>query len=82
MNTIGISLLCAAGSIGTYLLIAKLSRKDESGHPFWSRSPFWRKLITPTPLVDFSNSSDENRAKREEFETAKPSSSKLPEESK
>ena len=41
-------------SIFVYLLIVRLSRKDDRGRPFW------RKLITPTPIDTFG-SSDKKR---------------------
>ena len=50
MNTLLLSLTFAALFIAMYLLIARLSRKDERGRQLW------RKLITPTPLDAFSSS--------------------------
>lgn len=55
MNYIWISIAFAAWSIAMYLLIARLSRKDESGRQLW------RKLITPTPISAFSSSSTDNQ---------------------
>jgi hypothetical protein len=57
MNTILISLTLAALCIATYLLIARLSRKDERGRQLW------RKLITPTPIDAFSSSDKESGQK-------------------
>jgi hypothetical protein len=57
MNTLLVSLTVAALSIALYLLIARLSRKDERGRPLW------RKLITPTPLDVFGSTDKESDRK-------------------
>jgi hypothetical protein len=57
MNTLLVSLTVAALSIALYLLIARLSRKDERGRQLW------RKLITPTPLDVFSSTDKESDRK-------------------
>jgi len=53
MNFVLPSLFFAALCVAVYLLISRLSRKDERGRPLW------RKLITPTP-VDAVSSGDRN----------------------
>jgi hypothetical protein len=57
MNTLLLSLTFAALCIAVYLLIARLSRKDERGRQLW------RKLITPTPLDAFGSSDKESERK-------------------
>jgi len=47
------ALFVTALIVAVYLLISRLSRKDERGRPLW------RKLITPTPL-DAVSSNDRN----------------------
>lgn len=51
MNSLVAVFVFAAAGAGSYLLIARLSRRDERGRQLW------RKLITPTP-VDASAGSD------------------------
>ena len=53
MSFILAGLFVAALIVAVYLLISRLSRKDERGRPLW------RKLITPTP-VDAVSSDDRN----------------------
>lgn len=53
MNSLIPVLVLAAAGAGSYLLIVRLSRRDERGRQLW------RKLITPTPVDAFSASDKE-----------------------